>query len=627
MAAGTHDGLHHKLGAHAVEVHGRAGTAFSVWAPNARRVSLIGDFNGWNAEHHALTPQPGAGIWSGWVQGVGPGARYKYRVEGRGCGQVGDKADPFAFAGETPPETASLVADLSYTWHDAEWIAARGQHSGPGAPMAIYELHLGSWKRSATDPARLPTYRELAAELPGYLQRMGFTHVELLPLTEHPYYASWGYQTTGYFAPTARYGPPADLMLLIDELHRAGIGVILDWVPSHFPTDGHGLGFFDGTHLFEHADPRQGFHPDWSSFIFNYDRGPVSSFLLSSAAFWIERYHVDALRVDAVASMLYLDYSRKEGEWIPNRHGGRENLAAIAFLRRLNDRIHARWPDVRTIAEESTTWPMVSRPVYLGGLGFDMKWDMGWMHDTLDYMRLDPVHRKFNHTKLTFRMLYAFAENFILPLSHDEVVHGKGSLLGKMHGDAWQRMASVRVLLGLMYAQPGKKLLFMGAELGPWTEWDHDRGLEWPLLEFAPHAGLQRFVADLNRLHRELPALHELDFDPHGFQWIDCSDADQSVVVLARTGRSPRAAPVIAVCNFTPLPRYNYRVGTPAAGLWRERLNSDAAVYGGSGLGNLGSVRTVPMRYHEREHSMLLTVPPLAALFFEHAEAEPTIQL
>jgi 1,4-alpha-glucan branching enzyme len=627
MAAGTHDGLHRRLGAHVVEVSGRPGTAFSVWAPNAKRVSLIGDFNGWSGEHHALTPLPGSGIWSGWVPGVGPGARYKYRVEGRGRGQVGDKSDPFAFATQTPPETASVVAELSYAWNDAAWIASRGQRSGPSAPISIYELHLGSWKRPATDLARLPTYRELAAELPGYLRRMGFTHVELLPVTEHPYYASWGYQTTGYFAPTARYGPPRDLMFLIDELHRAGIGVILDWVPSHFPTDGHGLGFFDGTHLFEHADPRQGFHPDWSSFIFNYDRGPVSSFLLSSAAFWIERYHVDALRVDAVASMLYLDYSRKDGEWIPNRHGGRENLAAIEFLRRLNERLHARWPDVRTIAEESTTWPMVSRPVYLGGLGFDMKWDMGWMHDTLDYMQLDPVHRKFNHSKLTFRMLYAFSENFVLPLSHDEVVHGKGSLLGKLPGDAWQRMASLRALFGLMYGQPGKKLLFMGSEIGPWTEWSHERGLEWTLLDFPAHAGLQRWVADLNHLYRELPALHELDFDGRGFQWIDCSDADQSVVVFSRGGQRPDAAPVIVACNFTPLPRHNYRVGVPAAGLWRERLNSDAPDYGGSGLGNLGSVRTVPMRYHEREHSMLLTLPPLSALFFQHAEPEPMIQL
>jgi 1,4-alpha-glucan branching enzyme len=484
------------------------------------------------------------------------------------------------------------------------------------APMSIYEVHLGSWMRVPEEGNRSLTYRELASKLADYVKRLGFTHVELMPITEHPFYGSWGYQTTGYFAPTSRYGTPQDFMYLVDYLHQQGIGVILDWVPSHFPTDEHGLEYFDGTHLFAHADPRQGFHPDWQSSIFNYGRHEVRSFLISSAFFWLDKCHIDGLRVDAVASMLYLDYSRKEGEWIPNQYGGRENSEAIDFLRRFNEAVYKHFPGVQTIAEESTAWPMVARPLYLGGLGFGLKWDMGWMHDTLRYMSQEPIHRKYHHNLLTFRMIYAFNENFVLPLSHDEVVYGKGSLIGKMPGDYWQKFANLRLLFGYMYAQAAKKLLFMGGEFGQWSEWNHDLSLDWHLLESPMHSGLQNWVADLNRIYRSEPALYELDFDWQGFEWIDCNDSEQSVISLVRKGKSPEEV-VLVVCNFTPVPRYDYRIGVPSGGYWRELLNSDAGEYGGSGLGNLGGVHADEISHHGQPYSVNLNLPPLAIAFFK----------
>jgi len=502
-------------------------------------------------------------------------------------------------------------------WEDQEWMAARRSRNALTAPMTIYEVHLGSWRRVPGEGNRSLSYRELGPALAEYVERMGFTHVEFLPVMDHPFFGSWGYQTTGYFAPSGNYGTPQDLMFLIDGLHQRGIGVILDWVPSHFPTDEHGLGYFDGTHLYEHEDPRQSIHPHWNTYIFNYGRNEVRSFLISSALFWLDRYHADGLRVDAVASMLYLDYGRQEGEWIPNAYGGKENIDAINFLRRFNAEVYTAHPDVQTIAEESTAWPMVSRPTYVGGLGFGLKWDMGWMHDTLVYMSHDPVYRKFHHNNLTFRMLYAFHENFILPLSHDEVVHGKGSLLGRMSGDDWQKFANLRLLFGYMVAQPAKKLLFMGDEFGQWSEWVHDGSLEWDLLESAPHAGLQRWVAELNRFYRSTPALYELDCHPAGFEWIDCNDTESSVLSLIRKGKSTDAI-VLAACNFTPVPRPNYRVGAPRGGFWREVLNSDAAVYGGSGWGNMGGVDAVPIPMHGRPYSLTLTLPPLTAVFFIH---------
>jgi len=620
---GTHCQLFDKLGAQPAIVGGRPGINFTVWAPSARSVSVFGSFNGWNADQHPLTPVGNSGLWSVFVRDVPEGALYKYRVESQ-AGHCVDKTDPVGFRYQTPPETASMVWNHDFSWSDDAWLDARSRRNAFESPMSIYELHLGSWRRTADDPGRLPGYRGVADELIAYLERMGFTHVEFLPLTEHPFYGSWGYQTTGYFAPTSRYGSPQDLMYLIDRLHANGFGVILDWVPSHFPKDEFGLARFDGTPLYEYGDVRLGYQRDWDSLVFDYGRGEVRSFLLSSALFWIERYHVDAIRVDAVASMLYRDYSKEEGQWIPNKYGGRENLEAIELLRQLNVTTHERFPDVWTIAEESTAWPMVSRPVYLGGLGFDMKWDMGWMHDTLAYMSLEPVHRKYHHDSMTFRALYHFTENFVLPLSHDEVVHGKASLLEKMSGDYWQKFANLRALFGYMYALPGKKLIFMGGDIGQWNEWDHERGAEWDLLEHPQHAGLQRWVADLNRLYRDNPAMHELDFDSAGFRWIDCSDADQSVLSflrLPRTADGDAGAEhaVLVVCNFTPVPRHNYRVGVPWGGSWREVLNSDAEVYGGSGVGNQGEAEAVPMTYHDQPFSLSLALPPLAVVFFECA--------
>jgi 1,4-alpha-glucan branching enzyme len=527
-----------------------------------------------------------------------------------------DKADPYAFRAETPPRTGSMVWDLAYEWHDAEWMRTRKQRNALGAPHSVYELHLGSWMRSPDNPTQVLGFRDLAPKLAEYVQRLGFTHVELMPIMEHPFYGSWGYQCTGYFAPSSRYGTPQDFMHFVDVLHQHGIGLILDWVPSHFPWDAHGLGFFDGTHLYEHSDPRQGHHPDWASAIFNYGRNEVRSFLSSSAHYWLEKYHADGLRVDAVASMLYLDYGRKHGEWIPNRFGGRENLDAIDFLRFLNETLYRDFPDIQTIAEESTAWPQVSRPNYVGGLGFGMKWNMGWMHDTLNYFKRDPVYRKHHHDELTFSLWYAFHENFVLPLSHDEVVHGKGSLIGRMPGDDWQQFANLRVLLGFMWAHPGKKLLFMGGEIGQRREWTHEDSLEWHVLQYPLHEGVQRWVADLNRVYRENNALHGQDFSPGGFRWVQRGDWEQSALSFLRLG-AESAPPVLAVFNFTPIPRYNYRVGVPRGGYWREILNSDASLYGGSGLGNQGGADAVPMPYEEYSHSLTLTLPPLAVTLFK----------
>jgi 1,4-alpha-glucan branching enzyme len=614
---GNHCRLYDKLGAHVTE----SGTHFAVWAPSAEYVSVMGDFNGWDKGRHPLRPTDSSGIWQGFLPGVGQGATYKFHIGSRYHVYRVDKADPFGFFHELPPLTGSVVWDLAYEWHDAEWLAKRRERNSLTAPLAIYEVHLGSWMRLPEDGNRWLTYREIAPKLAEYVVKMGFTHVEFLPLNEHPFYGSWGYQGTGYFAPTSRYGTPQDFMFLVDHLHQHGIGVILDWVPSHFPSDQHGLGYFDGTHLFEHADPQQGFHPDWKSLIFNYDRHEVRSFLLSSAMFWLDRYHIDGLRVDAVASMLYLDYSRKEGEWVPNTHGGRENLGAIHFLRRLNEEVYRAHPDVQTIAEESTAWPMVSRPTFLGGLGFGLKWDLGWMHDTLQYFARESIHRKFHHNEILFRMVYAFSENYVLPLSHDEVVHGKGSLLNKMPGDDWQKMANARLLFGSMYGQPGKKLLFMGMEVGQWTEWQHDTSVDWSLLQWGPHQGLQRFVADLNRVYREERGLHERDCDPAGFQWVDCHDADSSVLSWLRFGKTGDV--VLVVCNFTPVPREGYQVGVPRGGYWKELINSDADCYGGSGLGNYGGVeaRTVP--YHGRHWSLTLTLSPLAVVMLSPQRTLP----
>ncbi len=615
---GSHYRLYNKLGAHPLIADGTTGTYFAVWAPNAAEVSVMGEFNHWDKASHALRPRGDSGIWEGFISGVGPGTVYKYHINSRYQGYQVDKTDPLAFYNEVPPRTASIVWDVSYGWGDQQWMATRHTNNALSAPMAIYEMHLGSWMRVPEEGHRHLTYRELAPRLAEHVTRLGFTHVEFLPLMEHPFYGSWGYQSTGYYAPTSRYGSPEDFMFLIDYLHQRGIGVILDWVPSHFPTDEHGLGYFDGTHLYEHADMRQGLHPDWNSYIFNYGRNEVQSFLLSSALFWLEKYHIDGLRVDAVASMLYLDYSRKAGEWIPNAYGGRENLAAIAFLRRFNETVYQEFPAVQTFAEESTAWPMVSRPNYVGGLGFGMKWDMGWMHDTLSYMTRDPIYRTYHHNLLTFRMLYAFMENFVLPLSHDEVVHGKGSLLGKMPGDDWQKFANLRLLYGYMYTQPGKKLLFMGCEFGQWREWNHDESLDWHLCQYPAHAGLQRWLEDLNRLYRSEPALHELDIHPSGFEWIDCNDAPASVVSCLRKGQSTGDL-VLVVCNFTPVARLNYRVGAPRSGFWHEVRNSDAQDYGGSGYGNMGGVEAAPVPWHGRPYSLNLTLPPLSAVFFKHA--------
>jgi len=605
---GTARRAYERLGAHVLpgrRVH------FCVWAPAARAVSVIGDFNDWQVGRHPLRPVGVSGLWSGVVEGAYEGHAYKYSITAHDGIRL-EKADPFACAAEEPPRTASIICDLSYDWRDKEWMHSRREKQHIDAPMSIYEVHLGSWRRAENN--RSLTYLELAEELPAYVKNLGFTHIELMPVMEHPFDGSWGYQITGYYAPARRQGTPQDFMQLVDSLHDAGIGVILDWVPSHFAVDAHGLSRFDGTALYEHALPKQGFHPDWGSFVFNYGRNEVRSFLISNALFWLDKYHIDALRVDAVASMLYLDYSRKEGEWIPNRYGGRENLEAIAFLRDLNTAVYAEYPDAQVIAEESTAWPGVSRPAHLGGLGFGFKWDMGWMNDTLRYFQYDPVHRSFHHSDITFRGLYAFHENYVLPLSHDEVVHGKGALLSKMSGaDDWQKFANLRCLYALMYAQPGKKLLFMGAEIGQWQEWNHAGSLDWHLLEYMPHRQVQKLLRDLNRLYRAEPAL-QLDCKPEGFRWIEAGDAAQSVISFTRTQNGET---ILAVFNFTPVCRENYHVGVPAAGAWQEILNTDSLCYGGSGMVNPHAAESFAEPIHGCAQRITVTLPPLGAVYLK----------
>ncbi len=615
---GTHARLYQALGCH---LRGDGdGADLAVWAPNAAHVSVIGDWNGWNPDANPLRPRTDdSGVWEGHVPAIEQGHAYKFRIVAQ-SGEVLEKADPFAMYAELPPATASRAWSLDYEWNDSAWMESRGAHNALDAPMSIYEVHLGSWRRKN---GAFMGYRELAHALAEYVQYTGFTHVELMPITEHPFYGSWGYQTTGYFAPTARYGTPQDFMYFVDHLHQQGIGVLLDWVPSHFPADAHGLDRFDGTHLFEHSDPRQGFHPEWNSSIFNYGRHEVRSFLVSSGLFWLDKYHLDGLRVDAVASMLYLDYARKHGEWIPNRHGGRENLEAIEFMRHLNRALYRDHPDTVCIAEESTAWPMVSRPIEMNGLGFGMKWNMGWMHDSLSYMKEDPVNRRYHHHKLTFSMVYAFNENFVLPLSHDEVVYGKGSLINKMPGDEWQQFANLRALFGLMWAHPGKKLLFMGGEFGQRREWAHEGELDWEMSGWERHSGVQRLVGALNRVYRDEPALHQVDFSAEGFEWLEADDAAQSVIAFLRKPRAggPTAAPVLVVCNMTPVPRENYIVGVPTAGFWREILNTDARDFGGSGWGNLGGVESTPVRSRRFTQSLCLTLPPLSAIYLTPSPA------
>jgi 1,4-alpha-glucan branching enzyme len=616
---GSNFRLYEKFGAHPMKVRGVEGVHFAVWAPNAERVSVVGDFNRWSPGSHELKARwDSSGIWEGFMPGLKKGDGYKYHIVSRENGYSVEKADPFALLAEEPPRTASIVWEHDYKWNDTEWMSKRSAKNALSAPMSVYEVHLGSWMRVPEGGDRSLTYREMAPRLSAYVKEMGFTHVEIMPVMEHPFYGSWGYQITGYFAPTSRYGTPEDFMHLVDVLHQNGIGVLLDWVPSHFPTDQHGLAYFDGTHLYEHADMRKGFHPEWNSYIFNYGRYEVVAFLISNALYWLDRFHIDGLRVDAVASMLYLDYARENGQWVPNEYGGKENLEAIEFIKRLNHAVYENYPDVQTIAEESTDWPLVSRPTYLGGLGFGKKWNMGWMHDTLKYFKQDPIFRKYHHNVLTFSIWYAFNENFMLPLSHDEVVHGKGSLIGKMPGDEWQRFANLRALFGYMYAHPGKKLLFMGGEFGQVREWGHDSSLEWHVLEYPLHAGLKRWVADLNRAYRDEPALHRLDFEAGGFEWIDCSDWEGSTLSFLRRDGAGGAS-VLAVCNFTPVPRHDFRVGVPDGGRWNEILNSDAQIYGGSGMGNMGGAEATAEETHGRPHTLRITLPPLSVVVFKRA--------
>ncbi|MCX6545768.1 MAG: 1,4-alpha-glucan branching protein GlgB [Acidobacteria bacterium] len=609
---GTHHRIHEKLGAHTATFDGVQGLHFAVWAPNARGVRVVGDFNRWHSAAHAMQPVGNSGIWALFVPGLSMGEKYKFEVRGSD-GAVTLKADPYATRFEVPPRSATIAWELSgFQWHDDAWMESRARNGHLlSRPVSAYEVHLGSWRRTLDN--QLLSYRDIADQLVAYVTEMGFTHVELMPVMEHPFTGSWGYQVTGFFAPSSRFGLPEDFKYLVDRCHAAGIGVILDWVPGHFPKDGYGLIRFDGTALYEHADPRIGEHLEWGTLAFNYGRHEVRNFLLANALFWLDEYHVDGLRVDAVASMLYLDYSRQEGQWLPNKFGGRENLEAIDFLRQLNTIVHERHPGAVTIAEESTAWPAVSRPVYAGGLGFTFKWNMGWMHDMLGYMSQDPVHRKWAHNDITFSMLYAFTENFVLPFSHDEVVHGKRSMLAKMPGDEWQRFANLRALYGFMFGHPGKKLLFMGGEFGQTREWDHDVSLDWDLVRQPLHQGLQRLVADLNRVYREEASLHEMDVTPEGFSWIDCNDHDNSVVSFLRRARAPEDFTAF-VLNFTPVPRRAYRVGVPAAGTYRELLNTDSTAYGGSNVGNAGLATTEPIPAHGYPHSLSLTIPPLACV-------------
>ncbi|MCB9747303.1 MAG: 1,4-alpha-glucan branching protein GlgB [Candidatus Omnitrophica bacterium] len=615
---GTHFRLYQKLGSHLIEKDGVAGTYFAVMAPNAESVCVIGDFNGWNNKSHALKVRwDSSGIWEGFIPTVSKGDVYKFFIRSRHNGYEVEKRDPFANYCEIPPKTASIVWDLDYQWHDHDWMKNRRQRNSLSAPISIYELHFGSWRRKLEEGSRSLTYREMVEFLISYVKDMGFTHVEFLPLMAFPFEGSWGYQTVGYFAPTSRYGTPQEFMYLIDQLHQNEIGIILDWVPSHFPSDEHGLAFFDGTHLFEHEDDRKGFHPDWKSYIYNYGRREVINFLISSALFWLDKFHVDGLRVDGVASMLYLDYSRNDGEWIPNKYGGRENIEAISFLKKLNASVYQEYPDVQMIAEESTAWTGVSRPIYSGGLGFGLKWNMGWMHDTLEYFKKDCIHRKYHQNDITFSMIYAFTENFLLSLSHDEVVHGKGSLLRRMPGDDWQKFANLRLLYGYMYGHPGKKLLFMGNEFAQWDEWNHDKSMDWHLLDCERHQGIQRWVRKINEVYKQERVLFYDDFTPGGFEWIDNNDAQNSVFSFIRKASSSEDF-IVVVCNFTPIPRYNYRIGVPQKGLWFEILNSDDKQYGGSGMGNPNSINAEAVSCHGRECSVVLTLPPLGVLFLKH---------
>jgi len=611
---GTHYRTYEKMGAHPMTIDGVSGVHFAVWAPNAMRVSVIGWFNRWDGRHHPMQNRGSSGLWELFIPSLCPGDLYKFEVKGH-HGFLGQKSDPFAFASELRPRTASVVWDIhKYQWNDRDWMETRRRTNWLDKPLSVYEVHLGSWQRAPDDLNRWLTYREFADRLVPYVRDLGFTHIELLPISEHPFDGSWGYQTIGYYAPTSRFGSPDDLKYFIDRCHQEGIGVILDWVPAHFPKDGHGLGYFDGTHLYEHADPRKGEHMDWGTLIFNYGRNEVSTFLLSNAMFLVENYHIDGFRVDAVASMLYLDYSRKEGQWVPNQFGGRENLEAVAFLKRFNELMHGEYPGVITLAEESTAWPMVSRPTYLGGLGFTFKWNMGWMHDTLEYFAKEPVHRKYHHNHLTFSLLYAFTENFILPFSHDEVVHGKRSMLDKMPGDLWQKFANLRLLYAYMWAHPGKKLLFMGSEFGQWNEWNCHESLDWHLTQWESHWKLQHLCRDLNRLYKTIGALHQIDFSWDGFQWIDLHDSDQSTISFLRKGRKPGDV-VACVFNCTPVPRQGYRLGVPGPGLYREIFNSDSEAYGGSNLGNAGAVEAEPWAWQGQPYSVLITLPPLGGLY------------
>jgi len=614
---GTHYQKYEKLGAHVREIAGVRGVHFGVWAPNARRVSVVGDFNFWDGRVHPMRHRGSSGIWEIFIPGLDEGEVYKFEILSSVGGLVALKTDPYGFAGEMRPNNASVVRTIDgHKWKDTAWMESRSLRDWLHSPMTIYELHAGSWRRKPEEENRWLTYRELADELLPYVKRMGFTHIELLPIMEHPLDASWGYQTVGYFAVTSRFGSPADFMYFVDRCHQHEIGVILDWTPAHFPRDAHGLGLFDGTHLYEHADPRRGAHPDWGTLVFNYGRNEVQNFLVSNALFWLDKYHLDGLRVDAVASMLYLDYSRKPGEWIPNAFGGRENLEAIAFLKHLNEVLHSRHPGALMIAEESTSWPAVSRPTFVGGLGFDLKWNMGWMNDTLRYFALDPLFRQHHHNELTFSMIYAFQENFVLPLSHDEVVHGKRTLLEKMPGDDWQKFANLRLLFGYMYAHPGKKLLFMGSELAERNEFWEEGSLDWSLEDSPSHRGVQRLLADLNRLHATERPLFEVDFEWAGFEWIDANDAAASILSFIRRARDPEDY-VVAVCNFTPVLRLDYRIGVPGPGFYREILNSDSVYYEGSDAGNAGGVRAEPIPWNDRPWSIKLKVPPLAAVYFK----------
>jgi 1,4-alpha-glucan branching enzyme len=613
---GKHFSLHEKLGAHVIECNHVRGTFFAVWAPNAESVSVIGNFNNWVREAHPLKlREDESGLWQGFIPGVEKGDAYKYFIRSKYDNFKVEKADPVGFYSEQPPKTASVVWEYNYNWKDADWMNKRKNHNALNSPYSVYEVHLESWRRKPEENMQPLTYAELAEQLTAYVKEMGYTHVELMPVTEYPFSGSWGYQVTGFFAPTSRFGSPDAFMYFVDYLHQNDIGVIMDWVPSHFPGDQHGLHFFDGTYLYEHEDPRKGYHPDWSSYIFNYGRNEIRNFLISSAHSWMERFHIDGIRVDAVASMLYLDYSRKEGEWIPNEHGGRENLDAIQFMRDLNESIYTKFPDVQTIAEESTAWPMVTRPVYTGGLGFGMKWSMGWMHDTLGYFSQPPIYRGYHHNQMTFSMMYFFNENFMLSLSHDEVVHGKGSLINKMPGDDWQKFANLRAMFGFMFAHPGKKLHFMGMEFGQWKEWNYESSLDWHLLQYDTHKQLQFYIKELNSVYKRFHALYENDFSGEGFQWIDANDSQNSVFSFIRYDIEKKH-PVILVANLTPLPRYNYRIGVPQDIKWLEILNSDATQYGGSGIGNLGGVESNPIPWHDEEQSITITLPPLAVVMF-----------